>query len=132
MHRSALVAVRGMVRYEASDLSTNGLSAQRWTPPVVARATVASARGRFNGVQGISNEVPTFQRSCNPPSTFPIQRASCAPHAVSLEVRRAHSRNGLDGVTRGSFSLFMALLFLTQRGQARTAWHRRFDRILSQ
>src|SRR6266566_3895255 len=122
MHRSAFVAVRGMARNEASDLSTNGLSEQQWTPPVVTRATVASARGRFNSVQGISVGVPTFQRNCNSPGAFPIQRASRSPQAVSLEIRIAHSRNALEGVTRVSFSLFMAILFLTQRGQARAAW----------
>src|SRR3974390_1114105 len=129
MHRSVLVAVRGMVRYEASDLSTKGVSVQRWTPPVATRATVASSRGRESGVQGMSVRVPTFQRSCNPPGIFPIQRANRIPQAVSLEVRKAHSRNGLDGVTRVSRSLFMALFFLPQWGQARAAWHRRFDRI---
>src|SRR5215467_9679804 len=112
MHRSALLAVRGMARYEASDLSTKGVSEHRWMPPVVIRATVASARGRESGVQGIFFGVLTFQRSCNPPGTFPIQRANRIPQAVSLEVRKAHSRNGLDCVTCVSRSLFMARFFL--------------------
>src|SRR6266566_3747168 len=79
MHRSALVAVRGMARNEASDLSTNGLSEQQWTPPVVTRATVASARGRFNSVQGISVGVPTFQRNCNSPGAFPSSGQAAHP-----------------------------------------------------
>src|SRR5712691_3431269 len=93
MHRSSLVTVRGIARKEASPWVLKGLSLQQWTPLVVTIATLASASGRFNGVQGISSDgIILSSRNCKIPGTWPVQRAMRSPSSLSLAQRTRNSR----------------------------------------
>src|SRR6266699_3515955 len=98
MHRFSALAVRGIARNDASVLRLNGWSEQQCTPPVATIATVLSASGHCNGVQGISLDNFTFMRNCKTPGTLPIQRAMLSPCFVSFTNWASHSRKRLVGV----------------------------------